>query len=396
MRKHEPFTVLPRRMPSGEVVWYYRARLEDGRRSTAWSTGQATRSAARAHCRMLEKDGKLIQAPSWGLKKLGLALRVAPVTFGDLAKDFWTWNPPSPYIDARLKFSDPDKPAISERYAHDCARIVANHLLPTFGRRHLAEITPQEIESFSLRIRDAGLSGKRVNNVISCLRTVLSEAYRAGTLPWDPGKKDIIRAMGSATRQRGILTRAEVRALFAEDAIETAWKGHTLYRAVNAVAAISGMRQGEILAVRDQDIRDHFIVVSHSWTIGYGLGPTKTRQTRIVPISEPVMAMVRPFMGSGGFVFSMTRGETPCTGNRCTEALYAALDSIGVSDREARNVTFHSWRHWWNSTLRAKGVADALVKEITGHATQAMTEHYTNFKIEHFAPVVAVQEGVFE
>ena len=79
-----------------------------------------------------------------------------------------------------MRFSDPNKPAISRRYAHDCARIVDLHILPTFRRRHLDSITPQEVEAFALRLRDGGLSGKRVNNVVSCLRVMLSEAHRAG------------------------------------------------------------------------------------------------------------------------------------------------------------------------------------------------------------------------
>lgn len=387
MRYHEPFTLLPRKMPSGLVVWYYRTRTEDGRRTTAWSTGQTTKSAARAHCRKLEKAGQLIPPKV-------VVGTPRPLSFGELARDFWTWDK-SEYIASRLRFSDPAKPAISERYAHDCARIVELHILPTFRRRRLDSMTPQEVEAFALRLRDGGLSGKRVNNVISCLRVMLSEAHRAGAIPWDPTKKNTLRALGSATKHRGRLTRDEVVRLFAEDAIASAWNGHTLYRAVNFVAAATGMRQGEILAVRDEDLRDGFIHVAHSWHPVYGLGPTKTRQARDVPLPSRVQEAVRPFLGFGGFVFSMTRGESPCTGNRCTEALYAALEAIGVHDRAERNITFHSWRHWLNSTLRARAVPDDLVRRVTGHETAEMTDNYTSYKPEDFAPVVAVQAEVF-
>lgn len=203
-----------------------------------------------------------------------------------------------------MRFSDPNKPAISRRYAHDCARIVDLHILPTFRRRHLDSITPQEVEAFALRLRDGGLSGKRVNNVVSCLRVMLSEAHRAGAISWDPTGKNTIRALGSAPKHRGRLTRDEVLALFAEDAIETAWNGHALYRAVNFFAAATCMRQGEILAVRDADVHDRFIHVAHSWNPTYGLGPTKTRQARDVPLPARVLQAVQPFLVSGGYVLA--------------------------------------------------------------------------------------------
>lgn len=385
MRYHEPFTLLRRKMPSGLTIWYYRARTEDGRRTVAWSTGQTTKSAARERCRRMEKAGELIPKKDSTPR---------PLSFGELAAGFWTWEPPSPYIEARLRFGDPNKPAISERYAHDCSRIVELHLLPTFRRRHLEDITPQEIEGFALRLRDNGTGGKRVNNVVSCLRVMLSEAYRAGSLPWDPAKT-AIRALGSATKHRGRLTRAEVLALFAEDAIATAWRGHTLYRVVNFVAAATGMRQGEILAVKDADIHDGFIHVAHSWSPAWGLGPTKTRQARDVPLPGRVFEAVRPFLGSGGFVFSLTMGETPCTGNNATKWLYGALEVIGVKDRVERNITFHSWRHWLNSVLRAQAVPDDIVRKVTGHGTAEMTENYTEYKPEDYAPVAAVQAEMF-
>ena len=270
MRYHEPWTIFPRKMPSGLTIFYYRTRDEAGRRTCAWSTGKTTKSEARDHCRKLEKDGKLIpskeKAPN-------------PLLFFDLARGFWDWDT-SEYIKTRLQFSDPKRPAMARRYADDMERIVRLHLIPTFGRRRLDSITPQEIESFALRLRDDGLAGKTANNVVVCFRVMLAEAYRAGIIGWDPKKSGIIRRVGTAPKERGRLTREEVQRLFADENLATAWKGHALYRAINFVAAATGMRQGEILAVRDEDLQEDFIHVRHSYADGYGLGPTKTKQSR--------------------------------------------------------------------------------------------------------------------
>ena len=341
-RAHEPWTVFARTLSSGKVVCYYRVYDEERHtRTTAWTTMQSTKSAARAWVRALEAKGELIPKDVPDAPK--------PVTFGDIAEGFWAWD--GEYVKARLTFSDPTKPMISRNYADDQARCVAKHILPTFRRRHLADLTPQEVEAWALRLRDGGLSGKRVNNIVSCMRVMLGEAYREKMIPWDP--EGAIRSVGTAPKRRGTLTTEEVRTLFAEENIKDAWGGHRLYRAVNYVAAASGMRQGEILAVRDGDVHADYIHVAHSWDAKYGIKGTKTNQARGVPLLPRVREAVEPFLGSGGYVFSMNDGKTPTTGNRCTRAMYAALAKIGVppEEREARNITFHSWRRWLNSTF---------------------------------------------
>jgi integrase len=139
--------------------------------------------------------------------------------------------------------------------------------------------------------------------------------------------------------------------------------------------------------------KDH-LHVAHSWDPQYGLMPTKTKKVREVPIPAQLYAVLKPLMTSDGFVFSHD-GEKPIAGNLVTEALYAAMKKAGIKDRADRNITFHSWRHWLNSTLRARGVADPLVRKVTGHATEEMTEAYTEFLPEDFAPVALIQSEIF-
>jgi integrase len=143
-----------------------------------------------------------------------------------------------------------------------------------------------------------------VNNILSCLRVMLGEAHRLGLIQKNPFSA--VRPLADNSRERGVYTIEEVKALFAPENITPVWRGHLLYRVINELAAATGMRQGEILAVRDRDLRDGYIHVAHSWHPKYGLGPTKTRQERDVPVPVRVQEDMRPFVGSGGFVFSFT------------------------------------------------------------------------------------------
>jgi hypothetical protein len=49
---------------------------------------------------------------------------------------------------------------------------------------------------------------------------------------------------------------------------------------------------------------------------------------RVIPIGKSTYETIQPFLGSGGFIFSMDVGLYPYMGNRCTVALYRALEGI--------------------------------------------------------------------
>ena len=220
---------------------------------------------------------------------------------------------------------------------------------------------------------------------------MLFEAFRAGQLPWDPKKKGAIRSLGHVTKKRGRLTADEVHRLFADDAIETAWKGHLLYRIINLVAAATGCRQGEILALHDEDVFNDYLHISKSYTPRSGLKSTKTGNIRDVPIPAKVRDAIKFFLGSGNNVFSFDDGKSCATGQRVTEALYEALEAIGIKNRAKRNITFHSWRHWLNTVLRAKGIPDDMVRRVAGHESEEMTAHYTKYVKEELSPIAEIQ-----
>ena len=150
-------------------------------------------------------------------------------------------------------------------------------------------------------LRDTGLSGKRVNNILTVLRVMLKEAVRLNLLQKNPF--EVVRPLAVQNRERGVLVIDEVKKLFDPSNILPIWNGYLLHRSINMLAASTGMRRGEVLALRDEDIKGGYIHVSHGYG-PYGIGPTKTRQERDVPVPARVMESIGPFVGSGGFVFS--------------------------------------------------------------------------------------------
>ena len=96
------------------------------------------------------------------------------------------------------------------------------------------------------------------------------------------------------------------------------------------------------------------------------------------------------------FVFYDKDKKTPVYYKAISESLYAALDHLGIKadQRKERKLTFHSWRHFFNTNMRML-IPDSQLRLLTGHQTEEMTDHYTQLSPEHFSNVKEKLEEAF-
>ena len=389
-RRRQPFSLYRRTftLKNGKTsrIWYYHCYDENGERQQGVSTGFTNKHDAERHVLKLYRDDALVPLREKKLKVY--------------AENWWRWGK-CDYCRAKLARSARGKPKISQRHADDMRSALEQHVLPVFGERYLSAIKPKDIERWLTALSERGLSNKRVNSIAGSLSVILREAKRHGDLRVNPF--EAVELLEGDDRERGVFTLEEVRALFAPGALETVWGGNRLHYIVNLVAASTGMRLGEILALKAEDVHDDHLHIAHSWHARYGLQPTKTRQERDVPLPARVRSALGWFIevngeGGPGFLFRYPREERPAANSALTKGLYSALENVGVStaERKRRNVVFHSWRHWWASLCQARGVPTALTMRVTGHATTAVLDGYTSFKLADFRPVADLQEEVFD
>lgn len=215
---------------------------------------------------------------------------------------------------------------------------------------------------------------------------------RQGLIEANPGAR--IQQLRETPWEKGVLALEEARRLLDENKVADTWKTETAF-AANLLSATTGLRLGEVLALRVQDIRDGRLIIKHSWDRAHGLKGTKTGRLREVPMPGKTARWLLCSMGnrSTGFVFSANGGASPVYDKVVTAGLYDALEKMGISpeERKLRNVSFHSWRHFYNSVLRGR-VSDAKLRRLTGHSTAEMTERYSHFKADDFRDVLAIQE----
>jgi integrase len=155
------------------------------------------------------------------------------------------------------------------------------------------------------------------------------------------------------------------------------------------------MRISELRGLRGEYVFADYIYVCGQYTrLGYK-AHTKTKQNRNIPITAAMRQelddLVR--LNGEGFVFSEDGGNAPVTMERINRGFEKALGNIGITHEERleRNLSFHAWRHFFNTVLRMNNVTDAKVQSVTGHRSKKMTDHYTHFDTRQFTEIREVQ-----
>jgi integrase len=298
------------------------------------------------------------------------------VSFTDFLTQFFDYEK-SPYIRDRLAHGH----SIGRSYCRESLKVIRLFWEPAFKGRTLASITRNDLKSFSLSL-PSDKSASYKNSILNAGLIPLGWAYEEGMIPADVAK-DFERYSGRAGK-RGVLAVDEVGALFAKPWADTA------ALAANLLSATTGMRQGEVLAIRGADIGEGVLNVAHSWSAADGLKTPKNGEDRKVPllleVREALLAQLATnphtdIPEAERFVFWRTAPDRPrVEGSFMLDALHGELENTGI-DWRARNIVFHNWRHFYAARMADIEVADK-VSRITGHKSRAVFDVYADHVTE--------------
>ena len=143
------------------------------------------------------------------------------------------------------------------------------------------------------------------------------------------------------------------------------------YRIIIALLAASGIRIGELVALRCGDDGEHsgwdqengLLAIRSSLWNGKEQKPKTLSSIRLVDLSQPVNAMLATYVQAAGkklrdFLFSTSKG----TALRPESLRKLALDPLGIPG-------FHSLRRWRVSYLKSIGTPESLLKSWIGHSS---------------------------
>jgi len=355
--------------PSGHVfrldrvrgpVWYAKYRLPDGRQvqrkiGPAWTergrppAGYVTKRLAEAWLRDVLDQARRGTLP--GMVRTG-------ATFADAAAEF-----------LRYAADDRDcKPSTMRDYRS----IVATHLVPHFGEQRIEDITPQMVEAWRTSFGPA-LAARTKNKWLVVLHGVFRRAQTVWGLPVNP-VTGIEKYRQRSSGDIDVFSPEEVLAL-----VRAA--GDEQDAAIYLAAAFTGLRRGELLALRWRDVNftGQAIRVRASFAGGQVTSP-KSGKVRSVPMAPDVATALAAlgrrerWTGDDDLVFVGTLGSH-VDGSALRRRYMDALRRAGL-----RPLRFHDLRHTFGTRMIAK--ADIRrVQEWMGHA-----DVQTTMKYLHYAP----------
>ena len=353
------------RSPSGHVfrlerargpVWYAKYRLPDGRQvqkklGPAWTergrppAGYFSKRTAEDWLRSTLDEARRGVLP--GMVKTG-------ATFADAAAEW-------------LRYVEHDrarKPSTVEGYR----AIVRSQLLPEFGERPIESITTSMVETWISRMER---SASTRTKALVLLHGIFKRARKVYDLPTNP-VADVERPPMSRSGDIEVFSPEEVMALVCAAADEQD-------AAIFLTAAFSGLRRGELLALRwrDVDFTGSLIRVRASYAAGQVTTP-KSGKVRSVPMAPDVAKVLAKLAERGHktgdddlvFVGQLGAFVDPSALRRRYDA---AVKRAGL-----RRLRFHDLRHTFGTRMIAK--ADIRrVQEWMGHADIQTTMKYLHY-----------------
>jgi len=215
--------------------------------------------------------------------------------------------------------------------------ICRRHLLPTFGDVPLENITTARIQDYVAEKLAGGLSARSVNNHIQALRRILEYAVTCGIVTRSPVGKVVL------PRQE----RSEMRFLVPGELHRLIASTPPSWRLLVAMAALTGLRKGEQLALTfsDIDLDAGTIRVSRSMRDGTTTTPKTAASVSVIPLPEslspPIAQRRRQVVDPDGLVFCRSDGS-PLPDGLPNRILSRALESADLPP-----IRWHDLRHSW-------------------------------------------------
>lgn len=119
------------------------------------------------------------------------------------------------------------------------------HIKDDLGNRPLSDLTPGEIDGFAARVR-TGVQGTTTNRILATLHSLLNYAVRKRLITTNPAHE--VRVKATSNHQHVVVELPQMLAIVA------AQREVTEYADVTLFLGLTGMRWGELVALRVQDI----------------------------------------------------------------------------------------------------------------------------------------------
>jgi integrase len=254
------------------------------------------------------------------------------------------------------------------------------HLAPYFGDVPLQHISQHDVERFMAACRDDGQSVKSTLNYLGLLLSIFEYALAEGWVAANPCKRVATPRAADSDPDIRFLDQAELDALIA--AVPDDPLGR-VERVLYLAAAMTGARQGELLALRWQDVdwAARRVRIRRNLVGGEFGTPKSKRSSRSVPLADLLggqldrLHQATAYQTDDDLFFAHPHSGRPLDRSKVLKRFKAALAAAGV-----RSVRFHDLRHTFGTRMAATGVPMRTLQEWMGHRDFKTTLIYADYQ----------------
>lgn len=290
----------------------------------------------------------------------------------------------------KLRKRDPIKPSTASAFESHL-----NYIRPAIGEMPLSEVNNRTMKEFVSKMaaevhKDGSprFSPKSISNYIGVVKMVVASALNEDGDPIYPRKwnHEFMDLPTIDDQNTPSLTSEEIQTIIDQ--------AEGQFPMLYAFLAGSGLRIGEALALRVENVRGSVIHVRQSLWQGHFSTPKTENGTREVDIHSSLAEALTTFIGSRttGYVFRSARGTPLHKSNVLRRSLHPILATM-----ERESCGFHSFRRFRTAHLRKQRVPEILLRIWIGHSTKGITDKYAleGFKQDvEFRSFTAEQAGL--
>jgi integrase len=270
---------------------------------------------------------------------------------------------------------------VAHRTYHNYLSQMRNHIVPRLGKKKLKALKLEDAEGLYRSMAASGLSPATVRYVHAVLRRALKQAFVRGLVPRNV-------AEGASLP---LADRKEMEAFFTPEEVRRFLQAakHDRLEALYVLAITCGLRQGELLGLRwdDVDLEASRLTVRRQVQRsrdGSGMisVPTKNKKSRTIRLGRvaiealkahrdtqaEAVASAKGLWRDPDLVFATTIGTPLDPSNLVGRSFKPLLRRAGLP-----SIRFHDLRHACATLLFSEGVPIKVVQEVLGHSSVSVT-----------------------
>lgn len=262
------------------------------------------------------------------------------------------------------------------------------HILSHWGEYKLNEINSlYDVENWLLALP---LANSTKNNVLQTFKVLLDHAVRNGLLEKNI-LHNVMRYGNTKETNKDLFTSTEINKLFPcnWDELKSKWPS-PLYASLNYLLYTTGVRRGEVIALKwsDIDFNNNAVFIRKALKADRKIGTTKTNSERSVIVPESTIKVLKNWRNetcstaNSDFIFPGVVNGRPISGESVDRNFKKGLIKAQI-DLSERVLTPHSLRHQYNTALcKAFPTDTEIIQKFTGHTSKKMTKHYDHLSVE--------------